>query len=295
MKMDMYTNMYEEWLQKHIADESNPRRRELLEKGLTHSTAEFLRSCWYPAVGNLDHLYPEWEVRDLHNSMRYLDLAYMPGGAKGCIEIQDFRSHARDIGVTRFKDLCKKHSMLALDNWTLLSIAYLSIVDEPEYCKQLVLAFIGKFVSTPVLSDLVWAEAETVRFARRLQHPFSAPELAVHLRLSDRHTRRILHGLVDRNLLAEISGNQRYRIARTDLPQVTVVHEKGADFERLLLQSNDDQPLLTSLFIKSTNYNVSSSISIKVSFDSKPDQYNLRRSLSRLNSSFRSFRSVSDE
>lgn len=209
--MSLFAKTYEEWLQRNIADEKNPRRRELLERGLTHSTVEFLRSCWYPAVGNLDHLYPEWEVRDIHNSMRYLDLVYMPGGAKGCIEIQDYRSHARDIGVTRFKDLCKKHSMLVLDDWTLLSIAYLSIVEEPEFCKQLVLAFIGKFISTPLSSDLDWAEAETLRFARRLLHSVSAADLAGHLRLSDRHTRRILHRLVERNLLMVASGKQRYR------------------------------------------------------------------------------------
>ncbi|MCS7464355.1 transcriptional regulator [Paenibacillus doosanensis] len=209
--MSLFLKTYEEWLHQHIAKERNARRRELLERGLSHGTVAFLRSCWYPAVGNLDHLYPEWEIRDVHNSIRYLDLAYMPGGVKGCIEIQDYRSHARDIGVTRFKDLCKKHSMLALDDWTCLYVAYLSIMEEPEFCKQLVLAFIGKFISTPLSSDLDWAEAETLRYARRVLHSFAAGDLAGHLRLSDRHTRRVLHGLVERNLLTVASGNQRYR------------------------------------------------------------------------------------
>lgn len=209
--MSLFAKTYEEWLQRNIAEEKNPRRRERLERGLTHSTVEFLRSCWYPTVGHLEHLYPEWEVRDVHNAMRYLDLAYMPGGAKGCIEIQDYRSHARDVTVARFKDLGKKHSMLVLDDWTLLSVAYLSIVEEPEFCRQLVLAFIGKFVSASVSTDLDWAEAETLRLARRLLHSFSAADLARHLRLSDRHTRRILHRLVEQDLLMVASGKQRYR------------------------------------------------------------------------------------
>src|SRR5690554_6329214 len=108
--MSQFKIAYEEWLQYNLVCESNPRRREFLEKGLTHGTVTFLEQCWYPAIGNLNHLYPEWEVRDMNNAIRYLDLAYMPGAAKGCIEIHDYRSHARDIGVTRFKDLCKKHS-----------------------------------------------------------------------------------------------------------------------------------------------------------------------------------------
>jgi hypothetical protein len=38
----------------------------------------------------LNDLSPEYEVRDLNNRYRYLDLAYMPGGVKGCIEIHDY-------------------------------------------------------------------------------------------------------------------------------------------------------------------------------------------------------------
>jgi hypothetical protein len=58
-------------------------------------------------------------VRDLNNRFRYLDLAYMPGGEKGCIEIQDYRSHAIDIEIGRFEDLCMKQAMLTLDDWHL--------------------------------------------------------------------------------------------------------------------------------------------------------------------------------
>lgn len=111
----MFDQKYEEWISLNLKEEENPRRRELLEKGLGHGTVEFLRSVWYPAVGNFNYLYPEWEVRDFNNGYRYLDLAYMPGGAKGGIEIQGYGPHARDLDVRRFKDLCMRHSMLALD------------------------------------------------------------------------------------------------------------------------------------------------------------------------------------
>lgn len=99
-----------EWIVRQLEEEINPRRRELLQKGLGHGTLEFLRNIWYPAVGNFNYLYPEWEVRDYGNRYRYLDLAYRPNGAKGCVEIQGYRSHARDIEAWRFKDLCLKHA-----------------------------------------------------------------------------------------------------------------------------------------------------------------------------------------
>lgn len=210
--MSIFDQAFGEWINLAIAQEQNHRRRELLEKGLGHGTREFLRSVWFPAVKNFSHLYPEWEVRDYNNGYRYLDLAYMPSGdVKGGIEIQGYGPHARDLDVKRFKDLCWRHSLLSLDDWTFLPIAYLSITEEPKRCQQLVLSFIGKFISTDAPEKLTWLEAETIRYARRLFRPFTPSELATHLRITDQHARRILHKLVELRLLYVVSGKQRYR------------------------------------------------------------------------------------
>lgn len=201
-----------EWLEKNISEEKNPRRREILEKGLGHGTVEFLRMIWYPTIGNFEHLYPEWEVLDFNNGYRYLDLAYMPGDTKGGIEIQGYGPHARDLDVSRFKDLCWRQSLLALDGWTFLPIAYLSIKDEPKRCQQLILSFIGKFISTDdVPSHLSWLEAETIRFSRRILRPFTPLEIANHLKVSDRHARKVLHRLVEQQILVVANGKERAR------------------------------------------------------------------------------------
>ncbi|WP_025691918.1 helix-turn-helix domain-containing protein [Paenibacillus zanthoxyli] len=209
--MSSFEQKYKEWLQDNITQEVNLRRCEILERGLGHGTYEFLRSVWFPAVKSFDHLYPEWEVRDFNNGYRYIDLAYMPGNAKGAIEIQGYGSHARDLDVRRFKDLCWRHSLLALDDWLLLHVAYLSITEEPKRCQQLVLAFIGKFISPDVPANLSWLESETVRYARRELRPFTASQLAEHLRITAQHARRILRKLVEKELLFVVSGKQRYR------------------------------------------------------------------------------------
>lgn len=148
-------------------------------------------------------------MRDFNNGFRYLDLAYMPGGVKAGIEIQGYGPHARDLDVRRFKDLCRRHCLLALDGWTFLPIAYPSIVEEPKQCQQLVLSFIGKFIATDVSATLDWLEAESLRFARRLLRAFPPSELAQHLKISDRHARRILHELVQLQLLDIASGGQQ--------------------------------------------------------------------------------------
>lgn len=78
--MPRFEQQYEEWIRKQVEHESNHRRRELLNNGLGHGTMEFLRTIWFPAVGNLNDLFPEWEVRDFNNGYRYFDLALCPEG-----------------------------------------------------------------------------------------------------------------------------------------------------------------------------------------------------------------------
>ncbi|WP_405153992.1 transcriptional regulator [Paenibacillus sp. FSL K6-0108] len=207
-----FEKAYEAWLGLLLEKETNLRVRSRIENGLEHATLEFLRSVWFPVIRNFNHLHPEWEVQDFHNGYRYLDLAFLPGnGVKGGIEIQGYGPHARDLDVRRFKDLCWRHCLLTLDDWTFLPIAYLSIKEEPKRCQQLVLSFMGKFVATDTPSSFNWLEAECIRYARRLLRPFTPSELATHLGITDHHARRILHNLVIQQVLHVASGKQRYR------------------------------------------------------------------------------------
>lgn len=212
-----FEQAYEQYMTSQIAAETNGRRRERLERGLGHAEMEFLRSVWYPAAGNFDHLYPEWEVRDFANGYRYLDFAYMPGDAKGVVEIQGYNSHARDLEIWRFKDLCIRHCHLALDGWLVMPIAYPSIVESPKQCQQLVLSLIGKFISSNVPDTLTWLESETLRFSRRLPRPITSFDLSTHLNVSTRHARTVLHRLSYKQLLTVSSGQERARTYQLNL------------------------------------------------------------------------------
>ncbi|MDR6882076.1 transcriptional regulator [Bacillus sp. 3255] len=207
-----FERAFDIFMASQLASERNARRRERLEGGLGHGETEFLRKVWYPAIGSFDHLYPEWEVRDFSNGYRYLDFAYMPGGAKAAIEIQGYATHARDIEHWRFKDLCMRHCHLGLDGWLVMPLAYPAIAETPKQCQQLMLALVGKFVSYSNSDAMNWVELETVRFARRLLRPFSPSELAEHLRVSPRHARNLLRSLCDKQILMVSSGQQRARL-----------------------------------------------------------------------------------
>ncbi|UKS28831.1 transcriptional regulator [Paenibacillus sp. HWE-109] len=212
-----FEQAFEAFMSSQIMEETNNRRRERLERGLGYAEIEFLRSVWYPAAGNFNHLYPEWEVKDFSNSYRYLDFAYMPGQVKGAIEIQGYGSHARDMEIWRFKDLCIRHCYLALDGWVVMPLAFPSITESPKQCQQLILSFIGKFISTHVPVSLSWVENETIRFARGLLRPFPPSELSAHLKVSTKYARIILHRLCDMQLLVVTKGQERARMYQLNL------------------------------------------------------------------------------
>lgn len=137
-----------------IIGEANVRRRERLEKGLGHAEQHFLKDIWFPAVGHFRHLYAEWEIVDLGNQYRYLDFAYMPGGCKGAIEIQGYSSHARDIAIRRFKDLCMKHSHLGLDGLSFPSLT-LQLLTHPGYASSSFLPWQGVFFLSPLFRSFM--------------------------------------------------------------------------------------------------------------------------------------------
>lgn len=201
---------FDDFVQKHIS-QSKGDRKTRLEKGLGHGETDFLKNVWHPAVGHFDHVFPEWEIRDYKDGVRYLDIAYMPGGVKGVVEVQGYGPHARDIPRWRFKDESLRHCHLVLDGWTVLPVAYDLVRDNPRLCQQFVLSFIGKFVSVTVSADLDWLESEIIRFSRRILRPFTPEEIRLHLKVSPNYSRKLLHNLVDKGFLKVASGNERAR------------------------------------------------------------------------------------
>lgn len=53
--MSAFETKMSQWLHDQLAVEKNPRRRQILQKEIGHGTKEFLRTIWYPAVGNFNH------------------------------------------------------------------------------------------------------------------------------------------------------------------------------------------------------------------------------------------------
>ncbi|REE78942.1 hypothetical protein A8990_12370 [Paenibacillus taihuensis] len=123
---------------------SEERKRRLLE----HDQAEklFLQNVWWPAVGNLDYLHPEYELQDLKGGARFANFAYMPPlPYRLLIEIDGFGPHWRDVTRWRFADDLQRQNHLLIDGWHLLRFAFDDVSEKPRRCQQTLLMALAKW------------------------------------------------------------------------------------------------------------------------------------------------------
>ncbi|WP_199621560.1 hypothetical protein [Paenibacillus alkalitolerans] len=87
--MSDFNAAYEKWLADHKSKSEGERLRRL-EEGHGEPEKLFLENVWWPVVGSLDDLHPEYEVVDFKGGKRYLDFAYIRRYYKIALEILGF-------------------------------------------------------------------------------------------------------------------------------------------------------------------------------------------------------------
>jgi very-short-patch-repair endonuclease len=229
-----FEDHYVRWLEQHIKSSKSERKRRLVS-GLGFAEKLFLMTIWWAAVGSLDHLFPEFEVRDFKDGTRFLDFAFLMKGLRICIEIDAFGTHCRDLDRRQFADHLTRQNHLVIDGWLILRFSLDDIKENPRSCQQLLLQALGKWglekkeafhTSNPI--DLA-----ILKFMRSHNAPVSpsqvAHELGWHRKTINVHMRRLVElGL----LMPAKAGNKRvtgYTICRTIAhePNVTNKRQRG--------------------------------------------------------------------
>src|SRR5690606_16241599 len=117
-----FEKAWEGWFEKHKR-ESSPERRRRLESRL-FLEKEFLKKIWWPAFGSLNDLYPEYEVADYNDGLRFLDHAYKPEGVRIAFEKDGYGPHIRDIARWEHTDNMLRDIHLIADGWTVIHLSY---------------------------------------------------------------------------------------------------------------------------------------------------------------------------
>lgn len=203
--------------------------KEMLEKGHAHGERLFLKHVWWPAFRSFDHLYPQYEVRDFADGIRYLDFAYLRPPFRICIEIDGFSYHVEKVSRTRFADNVIRQDHLVADFWLVLRFSYDDIKDNPRRCQQTLIGFIGRLFREPAMDlELTPIEKEVVRIAARSVKPITPADVHLSLQVCDKTARAALKALVEKRLLEPAGGGvQRVRSYKPALEAQLLLYMVG--------------------------------------------------------------------
>ncbi|QJD85239.1 DNA-binding response regulator [Cohnella herbarum] len=200
--MDFET-AYTHFLERHKKARRGESLRRLVE-GHGHGEKLLLENVWWPAFQNFDNLYPEHEVSDFKDGIRFLDYAFLLDHVMLDIEFNGFNSHAKDISRTKFSDNLMRQNHLILDGWKVLRFSFDDVVERPRMCQQILQQFMGRWVygkNTDQIVRLSAEERDILRLGLRRSSKLVVSEVCTHLHIGDKKARKLLHGLLDQNLL----------------------------------------------------------------------------------------------
>jgi hypothetical protein len=210
--MSNFEITYQAWLEQHMSKRSGERLRRLQE-GHGFGERTLVEKIWWPAIGSLDGLHPEYEVFDYKDGSRFLDLAFIKQPVRINIENMGFGSHVRHASRHKYKDDQRRQRHLAIEGWIQFYYSHDEIVDNPRACQQELLQLMGRLFSGSASYNLqVCAEErDLLRFIAREGRPVSPIELTNGLGKSYYLVRQIITELLHRRLIHASSGSKRIR------------------------------------------------------------------------------------
>ena len=192
---------------------STPARAARLRAGLGHAEKLFLDRVWWPAFHDFTHLYPEYELHDYNDSLRYIDFAYLNPHFRLAIEIDGVGTHWQQISTAEFADHCRRQNHLIIDEWRVIRFAYSDVRNFERNCQQTLQQLIGRLTVMPYesLDALSVIDREIMRLAVALRRAIVTADVMAHVNLSRNTARSHLKRLVQAEWLAPHSGALRVR------------------------------------------------------------------------------------
>ncbi|WP_217591686.1 hypothetical protein [Cohnella sp. GbtcB17] len=136
----LFEAAYQEMMARAIRNSKGERKRRLKDVDRFNEKLA-LENVWWPAVGNLDYIHPEYEVADYNGVIRFVDNAYVPPGAyRGMfVESDAYGTHYRDVNRYRFADNLERQNLLLIDGWHILRFSRDDMLERPKRCQQTLL------------------------------------------------------------------------------------------------------------------------------------------------------------
>jgi hypothetical protein len=203
------------WLNKHMAQSSGEQLRRLKKR---HGFGEksLLQHAWWPVIGSLDFLYPEYEFIDPDGNYYYMDFAYIRLPKPTCLESDSFSSHARDADRETFSRGLDRQNEIVFADWNILRFSIDKLKEDPVACQRTVKRMLGLWYGedSDNIKKLPLYKREIVRLAISSTAPITPAMVSACLGKSERFAREQLYQLVQEGILEPASGEKRIRSYR---------------------------------------------------------------------------------
>lgn len=210
--MSQFEKQYAAWLEKHKSEATGERLRRLVKR---HGYGEklLLQQAWWPVLGTLENLHPEYEIIGADGEHYFIDLAYLRSPGPTALESDSYSSHARDIDRDQFARALDRQNEIVLTGWNILRFSIDKLKEDPRACqntiRRMLVCWYGE--ESQHMDGLNIYQRELVRTAIRSSSPISVADACQLLGKKERFTRETLHSLVTMNVFEAASGNERIR------------------------------------------------------------------------------------
>jgi hypothetical protein len=205
------------FIKKHMESRTGERRSRL-ERGHRHAELLFLRNVWWPLLGSVDDLHPEYEVLDWRGRSYFADFAWLPGYVKLLFEIKGYATHVRDMDRQKYCNELNRETFLNAMGYQVISFAYDDVEQRPELCITLLRMVLSRYQSgrAPVSRALL-AEKEIIRLAIQLARPIRPKDVELHFAVNPKTAALMLKDLYTNGWLLPVYGGNGKRIVRYEL------------------------------------------------------------------------------
>jgi hypothetical protein len=203
------------WLNKHM-DQSSGERLRRLKKCHGFGEKSLLQHAWWPVIGSLDNLYPEYEFIDPDGNYYYMDFAYIRHPKPTCLESDSFSSHARDADRETFSRGLDRQNEIFFADWNILRFSIDKLKENPVACQRTVKRMLELWygADSENIKKLPLYKREIVRLASSSTRPITPAMVGDCLGRKETFVLHLLHEMVEEGLLEPVTGDARIRSYR---------------------------------------------------------------------------------
>jgi hypothetical protein len=205
-----FQQAYEVWLQTQLSDCKRVRRKRV---AALHRDREptFLREVWFPVMGSLEGVVPEYEIMGEEGRVRYLHYAFLRGGMQVNVEVDDNTSNGSDFERRAFTQGRRRDMYLEATGWRVLRLALDDVMNRPLACRELLERWMVRWGGRARrMTEQQWRQEQVTLLARNGSRYITLTEVSEHLSVCDKTARMIMRELMKQGTFAAAcTGKQR--------------------------------------------------------------------------------------